>query len=116
LDSYDNFGNNGGEEYLFTSTFATVDNMRASRELLGTSVSGRRTYPETGPVVVEYETGTGKSGGRIGFDVADYGSGNYFTILPFAMIKGGKIQRTMGDYTAANGHQIKDIYSDEEEE
>ena len=115
LDRYDNFGNNGGEEHLFTSTFATVDNKRASRELLGTSVSGRQTYPETGPVVVEYETGTGKSSGRISFEVVDYGSGEYFTILPFAMIKGGKIQRTMGDYTAANGHQIKDIYSDVED-
>ena len=106
LDSYDNFGNTTDGEFLFTSTFATVDSSRASRELLGTSVRGNQTYPNTGPVVVVYETG--KSGGRISFNV-DYGSGNYFTILPFAMIKDGNIQRTMGDYTAANGHQIKDI-------
>lgn len=31
-------------------------------------------------------------------------------ILPFAMINEGKIQRTMGDYTVANGHQMKDFY------
>lgn len=30
-------------------------------------------------------------------------------ILPFAMINEGKIQRTMGDYTVANGHQMKDF-------
>lgn len=30
-------------------------------------------------------------------------------ILPFAMINGGEIQRTMGDYTVANGHQMKDF-------
>ena len=30
-------------------------------------------------------------------------------ILPFAMINGGGIQRTMGDYTVANGHQMKDF-------
>ena len=30
-------------------------------------------------------------------------------VLPFAMIKKGEIQRTMGDYTVANGHQMKDF-------
>lgn len=30
-------------------------------------------------------------------------------ILPFAMINEGKIQRTRGDYTVANGHQMKDF-------
>ena len=109
LDSYDNFGGNDGEENLFTSTFATVDNSRGSRELLGTSVRGRQTYPNTGPVVVE---GEAVSGGEINFHV-EYGSGSYYTILPFAMIKGGKIQRTIGDYTAANGHQIKDIVQED---
>lgn len=31
-------------------------------------------------------------------------------ILPFAMINEGKIQRTMGDYTVTNGHQMKNFY------
>ena len=30
-------------------------------------------------------------------------------VLPFAMIKKGEIQRTMGNYTVANGHQMKDL-------
>ena len=30
-------------------------------------------------------------------------------VLPFAMIKKGEIQRTMGNYTVANGHQMKDF-------
>lgn len=30
-------------------------------------------------------------------------------VLPFAMIKKGEIQRTKGDYTVANGHQMKDF-------
>jgi len=38
-------------------------------------------------------------------------SGKYGNeVLPFAMINKGKIQRTMGDYTVANGHQMKDFY------
>ena len=34
---------------------------------------------------------------------------NDHEVLPFAMIKKGEIQRTKGDYTVANGHQMKDL-------
>lgn len=53
---------------------------------------------------LESETLLGGIGGSTGIT----SEGN--EILPFAMINEGKIQRTMGDYTVANGHQMKNFY------
>ena len=99
-----------------------------SETTMAASIPGRDTYPIVSPVVavsskghaaqslkashkqqfnlyfkLESETLLGGIVGPTGIT----SEGN--EILPFAMINEGKIQRTMGDYTVANGHQMKDF-------
>ena len=94
----------------FTSTVATYDGgSPKAANILGASVDGNNTSPQSYPVVMEKETLIGNEGGRVSFYPDTSNSSAY--VLPFAMIKDGEIQHSMGDYTEANGHQIKDIYN-----
>ena len=105
-----------------------------SETTMAASIPGRDTYPIVSPVVVvsAFIESSGKRhaaqslkasheqqfnlyfklesetllGGIVG-PTGITSEGN--EILPFAMINGGEIQRTMGDYTVANGHQMKDF-------
>ena len=105
-----------------------------SETTMAASIPGRDTYPIVSPVVVvsAFIESSGKGhaaqslkashkqqfnlyfklesetllGGIVG-PTGITSEGN--EILPFAMINGGGIQRTMGDYTVANGHQMKDF-------
>lgn len=105
-----------------------------SETTMAASIPGRDTYPIVSPVVVvsAFIESSGKGhaaqslkasheqqfnlyfklesetllGGIVG-PTGITSEGN--EILPFAMINEGKIQRTRGDYTVANGHQMKDF-------
>ena len=75
--------------------------------MLSASIPGYDTYPTVSPVAVKV---TELSNQDLSFNVQFVLDDNGKEILPFAMINDGKIQRTMGDYTVANGHQMKDFY------
>ena len=102
---------------IWTSTVGAEDSgsiiKKNAETTMGASIPGYNTNPTVGPVIASL--------GRFPFldsstqdeyDVqfaleSDYTENE---VLPFAMINEGKIQRTMGDYTLANGHQMKDFY------
>lgn len=94
----------------FTSTVATY-NMLNSPNLIGASIAGSDTYPPTYPVVMRKDTFEAEVGDVNNLYFFPDTDNLFACILPFAMIKDGEIQHTLGDYTEANGHQIKNIYS-----
>lgn len=84
---------------------------------VGTRISTNNVYPvsvivgseQDAPVSVDtasstYDTNSGLKL-NLEFKLDRYSK----EVLPFAMIKKGEIQRTMGDYNVANGHQMKDL-------
>lgn len=108
-----------------------------AKRMLGASSSGYGAYPKSrlegetllggivgprvslSPVVVVSSfiesSGNGSKGSHeeqfnLYFKLRYYAQESRNEILPFAMINEGKIQRTKGDYTVANGHQMKDFY------
>lgn len=131
--------NFNGESYsngmLWVSSVGTTGNGGGieAAQPLGASILGDDTYPEVSSMIALINAYDGSSpastakpeilgaGNSYQYNLAlgtystgssTKGSNEYPEILPFAMIKGGKIQRTMGDYTVANGHQVKDFYYD----
>ena len=89
-----------------------------SETTMAASIPGRDTYPIVSPVVAVSSfiesSGNGSKGSHeeqfnLYFKLRYYAQESRNEILPFAMINGGEIQRTMGDYTVANGHQMKDF-------
>ena len=110
LDSLDTFFDAAFENFTaFTSTVGTYSNSAQAANVLGASVAGSDTDPSTYPVVMKKDT---LSGTKVSFSPNT--NNDFAFILPFAMIKDGKIQHTLGNYTEANGHQIKDIVAGEE--
>jgi hypothetical protein len=107
-----------GQAPIWTSTIGanmggSVDTL--SETTMAASIPSDITYPTVYPIVAKITSAS------TGFDVqivlnysqsaSPKASGGYGNeILPFAMINDGKIQRTMGDYTVANRHQMKDFY------
>ena len=112
LNEYDNFSNY--EQEFFTSTVATTYDgglsLANNPSILAASTTGNMTYPNLAPVRMRYDSDWV---GFIAESTNDW-NGPWGYVLPFAMINGGKIQRTIGDYTIANGHQVKDIKSNAE--
>ena len=93
---------------VFTSTAGVyTDNggIAKSGELLKSSVPGYNTSLAVYPVLFFKQMIAGGKRDGVGFVPQNQSS----YIIPFAMIKGGEIQHTMGDYTEENGHQMKDI-------
>ena len=82
-----------GTSAIWTSTVGTRINSG-----LAASISGYDTSPNVYPVSVMV------SSTDLQFTL-DSGSKE---VLPFAMIKKGEIQRTIGNYSVPNGHQMKD--------
>ena len=78
----------------------------ANPELLGGAADNSSSQNYDVQFVLYYYESAPKASALLGAQLS--GSGN--EVLPFAMINKGKIQRTMGDYTVANGHQMKDFY------
>ena len=106
---------------IWTSTVGAKiggSNVSRSETTMAASIPGDNTKPTVGPVYVYVETPAQETTGhdldleRNVLFVLDSGDGGapQSEVLPFAMINDGKIQRTMGDYTLANGHQMKDFY------
>jgi hypothetical protein len=106
---------------IWTSTVGANiggSNVSRSETTMAASIHGDSTKPTVGPVYVYVETPAHETTGhdldleRNVLFVLDSGDGGapQSEVLPFAMINEGKIQRTMGDYTLANGHQMKDFY------
>lgn len=81
-----------------------------SETTLAASIPGYDTYPTVSPVAVEVDVIPSKSEAPSQYNVKFIFSNSEKEVLPFAMINEGKIQRTKGDYTVANGHQMKDFY------
>lgn len=110
LNNLDTLALAGSQNFMaFTSTIGTYsEELAPAATLLGGSIAGSDTTPTAYPVVMDKEAITGGAGSSVFFHpkTSDDSAG----ILPFAMIKDGEIQHSMGDYTEANGHQIKDIY------
>jgi len=75
---------------------------------MGASIHGDNTKPTVGPVITIVERLPLEAKYNVQFVLESNYTEN--EILPFAMINEGKIQRTMGNYTVANGHQMKDFY------
>ena len=100
-----------GTSAIWTSTVgAMVNNVAAASEpTMSASISGNRTNPYAYPIALRVE-GT-NSNSNLVFDLqfAFYYEDARNEVLPFAMIKKGEIQRTMGNYSVANGHQMKDL-------
>ena len=71
----------------------------ASEPTMSASISGYDTNPRVYPVSVMVSS----------TDLQFTLDSDSKEVLPFAMIKKGEIQRTMGNYTGANGHQMKDV-------
>ena len=105
-DGTDNMPGLPDEYNIWTSTVG-------AKTMLGAS-------PIVSPVVVVSSfifiesSGNGSKGSHeeqfnLYFKLRYYAQESRNEILPFAMINGGGIQRTMGDYTVANGHQMKDF-------
>ena len=82
-----------GTSAIWTSTVGTRINSG-----LAASISGYDTNPNVYPVSVMVSS----------TDLQFTLDSDSKEVLPFAMIKKGEIQRTMGDYIVANGHQMKD--------
>ena len=82
-----------GTSAIWTSTVGVRINSG-----LAASIPGNGTNPNVYPVSVMV------SSTDLQFKLDRYSK----EVLPFAMIKKGEIQRTMGNYTVANGHQMKD--------
>lgn len=138
-DGTDNMpGSTVSSSGIWTSTIGanrggSIDTL--SETTMAASIPSDETYPTVYPIVAKITSAStgggtlqaakpvllGASSEDLRFDVQfvlkysqsgpKSSSGNYGNeVLPFAMIKKGKIQRTMGDYTVANGHQMKDFY------
>ena len=97
-----------GTSAIWTSTVGAL--MRkplatpAPETTLSASIPGNGTSPYVYPITVIVSPVSG-----INFDLQfAFDEGNNNEVLPFAMIKKGEIQRTMGNYAVANGHQMKD--------
>ena len=114
-DGTDNIpGYGASSSTIWTSTVGA----NISVTTMGASISGYDTEPTVGPVITIVATPAQETTGhdldleRNVLFVLDSGGGSApeSEVLPFAMINEGKIQRTMGDYTLANGHQMKDFY------
>ena len=107
------------------------EDIKNEETTMAASIPSYETYPTVYPVVVNIKAkpsggdspkssnpkllGAGEAESFIQslkFDIqfllANKWGGN--EVLPFAMIKKGEIQRTIGDYTVSNGHQMKDYY------
>lgn len=99
-----------------------------SETTMAASIPGDNTKPTVGPVITyamrlpseQIDSSMDNAQYNVQF-VLDSGGGSApessapeSEILPFAMINEGEIQRTKGDYTLANGHQMKDFYGPEE--
>ena len=98
-----------GDFAAFTSTVGTYSSsveMAAATTLLGASIAGSNTTPPTYPVVMRKDT---PKGGTSDVTFSPNTDNLSAYVLPFAMIKDGEIQHSLGDYTEENGHQIKDI-------
>ena len=105
---------------LMRNPFATP----APETTLSASISGEYdtnpyVYPvsvivnlagQTEPTSVDTTSSTYAGLSDLNFDLQfAFDVDNDHEVLPFAMIKKGEIQRTMGAYTVANGHQMKDL-------
>lgn len=94
---------------VFTSTAGVYTNngggVAKSGNVLKSSVPGNNTSLTVYPVLFFKQMIAGGQGYGVGFIPQNQSS----YIIPFAMIKEGEIQHTMGDYTEENGHQMKDI-------
>ena len=84
---------NVGTSAIWTSTVGARINSG-----LAASISGYGTNPNVYPVSVMVSS----------TDLQFTLDSDSKEILPFAMIKKGEIQKTMGNYSVANGHQMKD--------
>ena len=100
-DGTDNIPANGNGS-IWTSTVGTrirANIAAASEPTMSASISGYDTNPNVYPVSVMVRSTD------LQFTLDSDGK----EVLPFAMIKKGEIQRTMGNYNVANGHQMKDL-------
>lgn len=86
-----------------------------SETTLAASIPGYDTYPTVSPVAVEVDVIPSKPEAPSQYNVKFIFSDSESEVLPFAMINEGEIQRTKGDYTVANGHQMKDFYGPRED-
>lgn len=95
-----------GTSAIWTSTVGALvkNEVAVSEPTMSASIPGNSTSPYVYPIAVIVSPVS-----SINFDLQfAFDEGNNNEVLPFAMINKGKIQRTKGDYTVANGHQMKD--------
>ena len=100
-DGTDNIPANGNGS-IWTSTVGTrirANIAAASEPTMSASIPGYSTNPDVYPVSVMVRS----------TDLQFTLDSDNKEVLPFAMIKKGEIQRTMGNYNVANGHQMKDL-------
>ena len=91
-----------GTSAIWTSTIGTMIRANiptASEPTMSASIPGNGTNPSVYPVSVMVRSTD------LQFTLDSDGK----EVLPFAMIKKGEIQKTIADYTVANGHQMKDL-------
>lgn len=100
-----------GVSAIWTSTVGALvkNEVAVSEPTMSASISGNYTKPYAYPIALRVE-GT-NSNSNLVFDLqfAFYYEDEHNEVLPFAMIKKGEIQKTMGNYSVANGHQMKDL-------
>ena len=94
-----------GSGSIWTSTVGTrirANIPTASEPTMSASIPGYGTNPDVYPVSVMVSS----------TDLQFTLDSDNKEVLPFAMIKKGEIQRTIADYTVANGHQMKDLVAE----
>lgn len=83
----------------------SISALRSNSGLLGAAVDTQNLKCDV-QFVLNYSESEESTKALLGAPtIGKYGN----EVLPFAMIKKGEIQRTMGNYTVANGHQMKDF-------
>ena len=104
-DNMPGLGRNGFYPIWTSTVGAGVrSNIAPSEPTMSASIPGDSTSPYVYPIAVIVRPVS-----DINFDLQfAFDEYNNNEVLPFAMIKKGEIQRTKGDYTVANGHQMKD--------
>lgn len=108
---------------IWTSTVGAKmrPNIAASEPTMSASIPGNSTSPHVYPIAVivnpeseavsvDATSSTYAGLSDLNFDLQfAFDERNNNEVLPFAMIKKGEIQKTMGVFTVANGHQMKDL-------
>lgn len=108
-DNMPGLGRNGLYPIWTSTVGAGVrPNIAASEPTMSASIPGNSTSPYVYPIALRVEATNSNSNLVFDLQFAFYYEDERNEVLPFAMIKKGEIQKTMGDYTVVNRHQMKD--------